>query len=272
MPIGSAHTVEHFEHRLSSWRTWSPATLGLRMALASALIALLCVCAWRPGKPEIVSGQRIETPFVPSMMAVPAPPPVPAARLGLAEAGLDPVRVSARIDPRTGQREDTLNRGDLAAEEAPALRITLTRGASAGPAPTLFVLMARRAAGGPALDGPALSVMRTGARGQVATKFGPVETLEVTFGGAARRTCTGFVTRNAGTFRLDGWACAPLGHPPGPESLACTLDALSLVDLSDPETTAAFAVASERVCPLLVTGAGPAGRTGSIAKRAQTKK
>ncbi|QGY06060.1 hypothetical protein MMSR116_07335 [Methylobacterium mesophilicum SR1.6/6] len=257
---------------MSSRRTSSPATLGLRMALASGLIALLCVYAWRPGRPVTVSEQRVEAPFVPSMTAVPAPPPLPTARLGLAEAGLDPARVSARFDPRTGQREDTLTRGDFATDETPALRVTLTRGPSPGPVPTLFVLMARRAAGGPVLDGPALSVVRTGARGLIATKFGAVETLEVTFGGAARRTCTGFVTRNTETFRLDGWACAPLGHPPRPESLACTLDALSLVDLSDPGPTAAFAAAPERVCPSVVTVGESAGRTGSIAKRSQNKK
>jgi len=275
MPAGAAHAVDLIEPAAGTGNAaLSPVSLGLRILLASAVIALLCVCAGRPGHVagELPAEPRIATPFVPSTRAVPAPPPVAAAHFDLAEPGIDPVRVSARIDPRTGQREDALTRGDVAAIEAVAVRVTLTRGASRHPAPTLFVLMARRAAGGPAVDRPALSVLRTGARGQILTKFGAVETLDVTFSGFAPRTCTGFVTRDT-DFQLDGWFCAPLGHPPEPQALVCLIDALRLVDLADPETTAAFVRASpaERGC-LAATGAEAAGRTGSLAPSARNKK
>ncbi|MCJ2090703.1 hypothetical protein MKK88_32675 [Methylobacterium sp. E-005] len=250
----------------------------MRLVLASAVIALLCVCAWRPGpgpgspKQQPPAALALKPGFRPTIPDAAAPPPVPVALFDLAEPGIGPTRVTAGIDPRKGLREDVLSRGDVAAIEAPAFRVTLTRGKDAGAAPTLFVLMARRAASGPALDRPALAVVRTGSRGRIQTKFGPVDTLEVTFGSPVPRTCLGFVTREAG-FRLDGWSCAPLGHPPDAQALACTLDALSLVDLADPETMAAFSTAApaSRSCPLTKV-ADVSGRIGSAAQRSRNKK
>lgn len=271
MSAGAAHTVQRIaSNPFAGLAVLSPRTLCVRLVLASAVIALLCVCARLPG--QRAGDLAIQTPFVPSTPAAPAPHPVPAARFDVAQPGSDPVRVTSRIDPRTGLREDVLTRGDIASIEAAALRVTLTRGARAAAAPTLFVLIARRAAGGPAVDGPALSVLRTSGRGQVLSKFGPVETLEVVFGGPVQRRCTGFVARDV-AFRLDGWSCAPLGRPPEPEALACTLDALRLVDLADAETTEAFAVtsASAHACSP-TTGVEAAGPTGSIAHRARNKK
>lgn len=257
---------------LTGWMTLSPGALGRRLVLASALIALLCVCAWRPGGTPGSSAARsavlpLEPRFQPAVQATPAPPPVPPALFDLAEPGIDPVRATAGIDPRTGLRADVLSRGDVATLEAPALRVTLTRGGDTGAAPTLFVLMARRAA-----SGPALAVIKTGSRDEIRTKFGMVETLEITFGGPAPRTCLGFVTRGAG-FRLDGWSCAPLGHPPEASALACTLDALSLVDLADPEATAAFSAAAppSRSCPLKQV-AEVSERGGPTGQRSRNKK
>ncbi|WCS25375.1 hypothetical protein LOK46_00605 [Methylobacterium sp. NMS14P] len=250
----------------------TPGSLGLRIALASAAIALLWVIPRWPGEMPPVAPPAAEARFVPSMQASPAPPAAAVAQFGLAEPGLDPVRVTARVDPRTGLREDTLTRGDFAAIEAPALRVQLTRGPQSGAPPTLFVLMARRAANGPALDRPALAVARTGARGQIRTKFGAVETLDVTFAGPSQRTCTGFVTRDA-AFQLDGWLCAPLARPPEPQALACMLDALSLVDLADAGTTAAFAAAPDPsgACPATAGSEAPS-RAGSLIRKPQNKK
>ncbi|MCJ2070266.1 hypothetical protein MKK75_15905 [Methylobacterium sp. J-030] len=255
--------------RPTNWVTLSPGALGRRLVVASALIALLCVCAWQPGGGQNASAagpaaRPLEPRYLP---AVPAPPPVAAALFDLAEPGIDPLRVSAAIDPRTGLREDVLSRGEVAAVEAPALRVTLTRGGEPGAVPTLFVLMARRAA-----SGPALAVIKTGSRDHIRTKFGVVETLEITFGGPVPRTCLGFVSREVG-FRLDGWLCAPLGQPPRAYALACTLDALSLLDLADPETTAAFSAAAPatRTCPVMKVAAvsGPIATAG---KRSRNKK
>ncbi|WP_244447721.1 hypothetical protein [Methylobacterium oryzae] len=274
MLIGTAPLVDRVGLRPPAARAgWSPGSLGLRLALASAAIALVCVFARLPAPlPGIQRAPDLKTAFVPSVRASPAQPAIAPARFGLAEPGPDPVRVAARVDPRTGLREDTLMRGDVAAIEAPALRIVLTRGTLTGPPPSLFVLMARRAANGPALDRPALAVARTGARGQIRTRFGAVETLEMTFAGPTQRTCTGFVTRETG-FQLDGWLCAPLGHPPEPQAVACLLDALSLVDLADPDTTAAFAAVPDpaSACPA-TAGAEPSSRTGSLIRRPQNKK
>ncbi|MEL6060123.1 MULTISPECIES: hypothetical protein [unclassified Methylobacterium] len=261
-----------------SWVALSPGALGLRLVMASALIALLCVCAWRPGRGTgsraggLSAALELTTGFKPTAQIESVPAPVRAALFDLAEPGIDPVRVTAGIDPRTGLREDVLSRGNVAVTEAPALRVTLTRGREANAATSLFILMARRAAAGPAFDRPALAVIRTGSHGRIQTKFGAVDTLEITFGNPAPRTCLGFVTRDTG-FRLDGWSCAPLGQPPAAEALACSLDALSLVDLADPETTAAFSTAApaSRSCPLTKV-ADASGRNGPAGQKSRNKK
>lgn len=243
--------------------------VSLRLAAAAVMIAAICHLA-PPAPPPAAPIATLE-PFVPSAVPASPPPALGTARLALSEPGIDPVRVSpGRLDPATGLREDTLSRGTFEAIEAPALRLTVTRGAEAGRAPSLFVLLARRAAGG-----PALAVLRTGGYGRIATKFGAVETLDVTLGGRLQRTCTGFVTRDA-ALRIDGWLCAPLGRAPEPRMLACTLDALSLEDPADPAAAAIFRTAEARrssACDRPSVTADPAARTGSIAGRpARSKK
>ncbi|SFL66053.1 hypothetical protein [Methylobacterium pseudosasicola] len=251
-------------------RTLSLVGLGLRLVVASAMIAALCLYARKPpGVPQQAVADQIATPFVPTTPAPKAPLAATPVRFGLAEPGLDPVRVAAaRIDPATGLREDALARGAFEAIEALALRVTLARGNAARPAPSLFILLARRAA----TDGPALAVIRTGPGGRIVTKFGAVETLEVTLGGTTRRTCTGFLSRES-AFQLDGWLCAPLGHPPEAQTLGCMIDALSLDDRADPDATAAFlAPRMDRGCSV-TTVADATEPTGSIGRRrAHTKK
>ncbi|MCJ2126245.1 hypothetical protein [Methylobacterium sp. J-077] len=244
------------------WRKLSLIDLGLRLVVASAMIAGLCLYARTPSLVPVVA-ERIESPFMPSIPAPKAAAAAAPARFGLAEPGLDPVRVAAaRIDPATGLREDALARGAFEALDAPALRVTLTRGDAPGVAPGLFILLARRAA----TDGPFLAVIRTGPAGRIATKFGAVEILDVTLGGPAKRTCTGFVSRET-AFRLDGWLCAPLGHPPEARTLGCMIDALSLDDPADPGATAAFlAPRSDRGC-IVATVADASHPTGSIGRR-----
>ena len=256
-------------------RKLSLAGLGLRLVVASAMIATLYLYARpaTPVSPDAVVAVRPEAPFVPSTPAAKVPTVAGIARFGLVEPGIDPVRITpGRIDPSTGLREDALTRGAFEALEAPALRVTLIRGAAARAATGLFILMARRAAGGPATDGPALAVVRTGPGGRIVTKFGVVETLEVTLGGPTRRTCTGFVTRDR-AFRLDGWLCAPLGHPPETRALGCMIDALSLDDPADPDATAAFmAPRPDRGCSV-ATMADASDPTGSLGhRRSHTKK
>lgn len=243
-----------------------------QLALAAAVITALSFYART--NVETSGAARLPTSFVPTKPAVQAPPPASVAQFGLAEPGSDPVRVaSGRVDTRTGQREDSLTRGDFDTMEAPALRVTLTRGPFAERPASLFVLVARRAAAGPEIGRAALSVVRTGPYGRIDTKLGAVELLEVTLGGASRRRCTGFVTREA-AFRLDGWMCAPLGQPPEAQTVACMIDALSLVDLADLDTTAAFSAAPRNAdaCAFAKPTAEAASLTGSIGQRARSKK
>lgn len=254
--------------------------LTLRIAAASAMIAGLSLYAGRAARPPVptsvaapsaVPSSAVLSSALPSAVpAAPVPMPAEPVRLGLAEPGLDPVRVTpGRRDPATGLRADVLSRGAFESLETPALHLTLTRGAQAGRAPGLFVLLARGAA-----DGPALAVVRTGAYGRIATKFGAVETLEATLSGPLQRRCTGFVTRESAV-RIDGWFCAPLGRAPEPRALACTLDALSLDDPADPASVAAFRTPAGRRgpgCDPASASVDPAGRTGSIARRTATFK
>jgi len=250
----------------------SPLRVSVQLALAAAVITALSCYARTNVEPS--GAARLATSFVPLKPADQGPPLATVAQFGLAEPGSDPVRVaSGRVDARTGQREDTLTRGDFDTMEAPMVRVTLTRGRSADLPSSLFVLMARRAAAGPEIGHSALSVLRTGPYSRIDTKFGAVELLEVTLGGASQRTCIGFVTREA-TSRLDGWLCAPLAQPPEAQTVACMIDALSLVDLADPDTTAAFSAAprNSEACAFAKPTAEAASRTGSIGRRARIKK
>ena len=254
-----------------------------RVVCAAAFIAGLSLVAresMRVHPPVPAPAAPLAVAYVP-ISALPVRPAVPVAvsgprfRLSDAEA-IDPVRTEpARFNPATGLREDALSRGDFTAIEAPHLRLTITEGVGAEPNPSLFVAIARRAA-----DGPGLSVTRTGKRGQVATKFGAMETLEATLVGAGTRICTGFSSLDAAPVRIEGWLCAPLGQPPEPRALACALDGLGLDGPVDPATEAVFREAEARRDPgcrpssKQASGPDPAVQTGSLGptRRAHTKK
>ncbi|WP_375455358.1 hypothetical protein [uncultured Methylobacterium sp.] len=219
-----------------------------------------------PSVTASVTRAELGIAFVPATMpaAPPAVPLAPNGRLRLGTGGDDGAGDPVRVEPV--RRPETLARGDFSAIEATHLRLTLTRDA-AEPAPSLFVTLARRAA-----EGMSLSVVRTAARGRIATKFGAVETLEITLAGPLRRVCTGFATVEARPVRIDGWLCAPLGRPPEPRALACTLDALTLDAPADPATNAVFAEAEHRRDPACdpiraLSGGEAEGRTGSIGAR-----
>ncbi|WP_019905259.1 hypothetical protein [Methylobacterium sp. 77] len=215
-------------------------------------------------------------PFVPSAAvavrpALPVAASAPRYRLDDPDA-LDEARIEpARINPSSGQREDGLSQGRFDASEAPYLRITIGEGPN--PPASLFVTIARRAA-----DGQGLAVLRTGERGLIQTKFGPVEILEATLSGPVTRVCTGF--SNAGQSglsplapRFDGWLCAPLSQPPEPRAIACTLNKLVLNGQASANLEAAYRVFENRRmegCAPAVADAPrreAAGETGSISKR-----
>ncbi|MCJ2047242.1 hypothetical protein MKK58_22280 [Methylobacterium sp. J-078] len=186
---------------------------------------------------------------------------------------IEPPRAeAARRNPASGRREDVVIQGGFDTIEAAYLRLTLTELSDPEPAPSLFITLARRAA-----DGQALAVIRTGERSTIETKFGPMETLEVTLGGDGKRTCTGFVSLNPGTIRLDGWLCAPLGQAPEPRAITCLLDKVALNGQASPEMAAAFAAFEARRDPGCAPQAARAAtreigsETGSLASRATRK-
>lgn len=206
--------------------------LTVRLACAAAAIAGLSLFAreLRPSA-DRQAGKEPATaeaskPFQPSVgpavrAAVAVTASAPRFRLDLPDT-LDPVRAEPpRMAAAGGRREETLSQGEFPSLEAPYLRLVVAETAPGDPARTLFVTLARRAA-----DGPGLSVIRTGERGLVETKFGAVETLEATFSGGLDRICTGFAGAAGANYRFEGWLCAPLGQAPEPRAVACALDAL----------------------------------------------
>jgi hypothetical protein len=229
-------------------------------------LSLLAAAVTAGGLTVMMRGLAPSAPPPPLVRAIERPTALGIAPLRLAEPGIDPVRVEpGRIDGRTGYREDILGRGQFEAVETPILRLAVTRGAGAEKAPSLFVLLARRAGHAPP-GGLPLSVMRTGVRGTVATRFGAVETLEAILSGPTTRTCTGFVSTHPG-LRIDGYLCGPLGGAPAAQSLACTLDALDLDDPTDPLATDVFRKARARSdCPTTAANEPP-NRTGAITRR-----
>ena len=247
---------------------------------ATGLIGALSLAAHEmrlPERPAVAAPAAITPDFVPSAAsrvrpAVSLAASAPRFRLDDPDA-LDPVKAEpARLDPATGRREDSLSQGSFLVGEAPYLRLAITEGGPAD-APSLFVILARRAA-----DGQGLAVVRTGERGRIATKFGPVETLEATFSGPVSRICTGFSNRaqidlDPAAPRLDGWLCAPLGQAPEPRAIACALDKLALNGQASPVHEAAYRVFEDRRRPDCAPALGDApkrdagGVTGSIARR-----
>lgn len=196
-----------------SWRR----RVARRTIGAIAVIALLSVLASerRLADPPVAADPPA---FVPRFAAPAAAPPawstVAADRYRLGEA-----TGSARVQP--GLREDTLTAGTFAVHETPFLRLVVTETSEPDGEGSLFVTLARRAA-----EADGLAVVRTGERGQLATRFGALDTVDATLADAeGRRACTAFRVKAA--LRLDGWFCAPLAQLPEPQAVACTVERLA---------------------------------------------
>lgn len=262
----------------------SPVTLLKRAGQLSAAIITIAALSLlaregRPGPVDPSIESQIGSPFVPTVAraarpAIPVALSEPRFRLDDPDALEAPRAETARLNPATGRREDVLVQGGFDIIEAPYLRLTLTGTPEPETGPRLFVTLARRAA-----DGQGLAVIRTGEHGTIATKFGVVETLDLTLGGEGRRNCTGFATLEPGALRLDGWLCAPLGQAPEPRAVACALDRISLNGQPSSALESTFATTEARRDP----GCGPrvvamknadrdvGGETGSIPARRPRK-
>lgn len=180
-----------------------------------------------------------------------------------------------RLDPAAASREKDLTRGAFPAIDAPYLHLVVTEG-PVDRSPALFVTMARRAA-----DGRGLFIARSGERGLVDTRFGPVETLEATLtmlsNAGTSRVCTGFATRPPAAVRIDGWLCAPLGLAPEPRAIACALDKLpgnsqALPYRAEIEAIEAVPQAKTRSASDCSPGPDVAGQTGSIDRPSNRRK
>lgn len=256
--------------QLAPARPFSRTRLALRLAAAAAIITGLTVIARenvaRPAQ-EAASRGWTEPPRIAARRPAPAASSLsPLLRYEAAETETAARNEAPRWSPATGQREDTLASGGFDAIEAPFLRVTLTDAEpNALPPAGLFVTLARRAAE------QGLSVMRTGARGQVETKFGSFETLEATLSGEGSRLCTGFQATGERTLRLDGWLCGILGQAPEPRALACAIDRLTLAPSAGAELASRFEEAETRRDPscrvdaVAVKRARASQATGSIA-------
>lgn len=248
--------------------------LAARLALAAAVIAGLTLFARDRTVPAPSPRSWTEPPRILSAPAARAAIPASTAGPLLAMDAADPPARSEppRWNAATGLREDALTQGGFDAIEAPFLRLTLTE---AGPAPepatSLFVTLARRAA-----EMQGLSVVRTGVRGTIETKFGPFETVEATLSGHGSRLCTGFTAIGTKAMRIDGWLCGVLGQAPEPRAVACAIDGLTLAIATTPTIEVAFGEAELRrgagcspAADVAVTAQGT-DKTGSIARRKMT--
>ncbi|TGD98249.1 hypothetical protein [Methylobacterium nonmethylotrophicum] len=220
----------------SAWRLRAAGrTLG-----AAAVIALLSVLASerRLADPPLAEAGAFVPRYAAPAVAPPAWSAVAPDRYRLGEAS-----ASARAQP--GLREDTFTAGAFAAQEAPFLRLVAVEASEPEGEGSLFVSLARRAA-----EAGGLSVVRTAERGQVATRFGALDTVDATLADAeGKRACTAF--RHTGALRLEGWLCAPLGQLPEPQSVACAVERLGPLPGAGPTPAVAAMLARPRTaaCP-----------------------
>lgn len=243
-----------------------------RVVGAAATVAALSLFARDTirSHPPVPAGEgALAVTFTPSMPVAAEESIRPRIKLRLEDPAVSGALPSGPAVPFS---EESLSQGSFEAIESPHLFVTLTLGDEDAPQ-SLFVTLARRAA-----DGPGLAVTRTGERGRIDTKFGPMETIEATLAGASSRVCTGFASLDPRPLRIDGWLCAPLGQPPERQALACTIDRLALDGPADASTEALFRVAHARRYARC-SPAGPAvastdagTQTGSIIQRRRPKK
>ena len=142
-----------------------------------------------------------------------------------------PIALSARRNA-AGAREDTLTFGWFDQDTEAHLRVVVHR--STQPEPhdiSLFLDLARRASGA-----AGLAVTRSTPPEGLATKFGLMETSEVTLSDSAERACLAFRFAHGEIgFRLVGWHCPARRQAIDRKVLACTVDRLSLAEAGNDE-------------------------------------
>lgn len=164
----------------------------------------------------------------------------PIAMFGLESPELDrqtPAYEARRTQDGT-RREDALVYGSFA-EPRPhlALRLSLDQSPDLLSQPFVIAVVRDAAARG-------MSIQRSGAVVPLQSRFGRIETADVTLSdGETSRTCIAF-RREAGDLPLGigGWWCGGTARPADRQQLACLLDRLDLLSAADDRTLrAAFA-------------------------------
>lgn len=235
----------------------------LRLSLGcGAVITVLVYFAQRQDPP---AADAPSAPVPPSIASAPPPIWTPIAR-PLPIFALDgpplkglPFAFAARRNG-AGAREDTLAFGSFEHEAEPHLRVILHRSPDPEPAQaSLFLDLARRASGA-----AGLAVTRSTPPEGLATKFGLMETSEITLSDAAERACIGFRFAHPEVgFRVSGWLCPPKGEAIDRQGLACTIGRLSLAEAGNDEALKILFAQADRQriggCPpaLMMSSAEP---------------
>ena len=236
------------------------------LRLSVGCIAALAVLAYSAQQQDAPAFHRPSVPVhravagAPSPVWTPVPRPLPIFGLDAPQVTSLPFAFTARRNA-AGAREDTLVFGAFDHDAAPHLRIILHRSLHPdGSEPSLFLDLARRASAA-----AGLAVVRSTPAEGLATKFGVMDTSEVTLSDNSERVCLAFrFDHEAIGFRIAGWACLAQGQVMDLQELACTLDRLSLVEPGNDEALKSlFAQADGR----RIAGCTPAPAISSLEPR-----
>jgi hypothetical protein len=196
------------------------------------MITVVAYAAQRQAPPAEapVTPVQLSAPSAPTSTWMPIAGPLPVYGVDAPGVRSLPFAFTARRDA-AGAREDNLSFGSFDQEGEAHLRIILERAPNLErPEGGLFLDLARRA------SGSGLAVMRSTPPEGLVTKFGPVESTEITLSDAIGRTCIGFrFAHQEVGFRVAGWLCPAKGQAIDRRELVCTLDRLSLVEPGNDE-------------------------------------
>lgn len=218
----------------------------LRLSLGcGAVITGLAYFLQRQDPPAVdapVPSVRPSAASAPPPIWMPIARPLPIYRLDAAQPKPLPLAFAARRNG-AGAREDTLTLGSFEHEAEPHLRLILHRSLHPEPdQPSLFLDLARRASGA-----AGLAVTRSTPAEGLVTKFGLMETSEVTLSDVSERTCLGFrfVHPEVG-LRVVGWQCPAKGQAIDRPGLACMIGHLSLAEAGNDEPLKALFAQAHR--------------------------
>lgn len=221
-----------------AWRAVAALT---GIALATTLVAAV---SGSQDEPELAGATTAGDPFGRPLRDVRLQPrpalageewqriPRPVPMFGLESPELEnlPARLEAFQSSDGRQRQDRL---DLGSFESPGAHLHLRLqpdhdGAGVTPQPFIVAMVREAAARG-------LAIQRSSLATGLATRFGPVETADVTLAGDAEsRSCIAFRRQgDAVPLALSGWWCGTLARPADRQQLSCLIDRIDLRSAGD---------------------------------------